>query len=267
MPLIVWILFAALQAAPPAQKPPVRNPLARDQAAIEAGAKAFEGRCAFCHGTDAKGTGRGSNLTTGHWAHGGKDGELFKTIKEGVAGTEMPPHDLPDTGIWQLVSYVRSLGGSGNQAPVPGNAAAGEKLFFGKGGCAACHMIAGRGSPFGPELSRIGARRSAASIRKSILDPSTEIAEGFTGVRLVLRSGEKLEGVIRNEDNFSIQLIDKDGRFRLLDKQQVSTLTRLEKESLMPAGAGRALAPEELQDLLAFLDRQRPPEEEGSEQR
>src|SRR5437867_4135246 len=69
-------------------KDAVRNPLARNPAAIQAGQQSFMARCAFCHGTDGKGTGRGSNLTRGTWAHGGRDSELFNTIKKGVPGTE-----------------------------------------------------------------------------------------------------------------------------------------------------------------------------------
>ena len=265
--VLAWSLLLALLLAGAGQEKPVKNPLARDAAAVEVGGKAFQARCAFCHGTDGKGTGRGSNLTSGQWAHGGRDGELFKTIKQGVAGTEMPPHDLPDTEIWQLVAYVRSLGGTGQQPPVPGNPEVGEKLFFGKARCSTCHMIRGKGSPFGPELSGIGGERSSVAIRRSILEPGAEIAQGFTGVRLTLKDGARVEGVIRNEDNFSIQLVERDGRFRNLDKQRIASLARLGKESLMPSGIARELSAEELQNLLAFLDRQRSAEEPASEDR
>src|SRR5262249_20475193 len=78
--------------------------------------------------------------------------------------------------------------------------------------------------------------------------------------KLELRNGESFEALIRNEDNFSIQLVDRAGRFRLLDKSDVARLTRLDV-SLMPADVGRALSPDELQNLLAFLDLQRLSEE------
>jgi putative heme-binding domain-containing protein len=261
--LLAWAAAAPLQQS---RLPEKRNPLARDPAAIAAGEKAFQARCAFCHGTDAAGTGRGSNLTAGRWAHGGKDAELFKTIREGVTGTQMPPHDLPENAIWELVSFIRSLGGSGAQAPVPGNPARGEQLFFGKGGCSRCHMIRGRGAPIGPELSAIGAERSAKAIRLSLVEPDREIAEGFAGIELFLRGGERLTGAVRNEDSFSIQVVDLRGRYASLDKTRIVTVKRLER-SLMPASAAGGLAPDELQDLLAFLDRQRPPDEEGGASR
>ena len=249
------------------KKDPVRNPLARNPAAIEAGGELFRARCSFCHGLDGKGGGRGSNLTSGEWVHGGKDGDLFSTIRKGVPGTQMPPNDLPDAETWQLVAFIRSLGGAGDQPPVAGDPKRGEELFFGKARCASCHMIRGRGSPFGPELSNVGAARSAAKIRQSILEPSAEILSDWAGARVELRSGEKFDGVIRNEDNFSVQLVDRQGRFRLLDKRKIARLTRLEKESLMPGDIAGTLSPDELQDLLAFLDRQRSSEAKaGNEQ-
>jgi putative heme-binding domain-containing protein len=260
----VWILcgFWTLAAAQKKEKP-VKNALARNPAAIQAGGQMFAARCSFCHGTDGKGTGRGSNLTTGDWTHGGGDGELYDTIKKGISGTEMPPHDLPEEQIWQLVAFVRSLGTGGYQPPVAGNAEHGEELFFGKARCSTCHMIRGKGSPFGPELSNIGAARSASKIRSAILDPGAEIRPDSSGAKITLRNGESFEALIRNEDNFSLQLVERTGRFRLLDKRDVARLTRLDV-SLMPADVGRVLSPDELQDLLAFLDRQRLSEEDQS---
>src|SRR5437867_3105558 len=248
-------------------KDKVRNPFARDPVAIAAGEKNFRERCAFCHGIDGKGTARGSNLTRGTWAHGGRDSQLFETIRKGVPGTQMPLNDFPDAEIWQLVAFIRSLGGGGDQPAVPGNPERGEALFFGKARCATCHMIRGKGSPFGPELSNIGTVRSAAAIRHSILEPDAEIADGFAGARLKLKSGSTIEGVIRNEDNFSIQLMDREGRLRMLDKVEIAALERMEKKSLMPGNMAAQLTPEEFQDLLAFLDRQRKLEESSEESR
>ena len=260
---VVPIFFLLLPLFPAQMKPDreemkkIKNPLARNPEAISAGEKAFQSTCSFCHGTDGKGTGRGPNLTTGRWAHGGLDAELFQSIKKGIPGTPMAPYDLPDSEIWQLIAYIRSLGVKGDQPPVRGNPENGRTLFFGKAGCSSCHMIQGAGSPVGPELGSIGAERSAEGIRKAILNPDEEIASGFITVRLQLKNGDKVEGVVKNEDEFSIQVMDKGGRFRMLDKSEVSSVTRDEKKSLMPAGIARGLSGDEFQNLLAFLDRQR----------
>jgi len=53
-----------------------------------------------------------------------------------------------------------------------GNATAGKAIFDGKAGCGACHSIGERGASLGPELGDIGIRRSARSLRLSLIDPN-----------------------------------------------------------------------------------------------
>ncbi|GMR21687.1 MAG: hypothetical protein BMS9Abin36_2291 [Gammaproteobacteria bacterium] len=45
--------------------------------------------------------------------------------------------------------------------------------------CNACHKVEGAGGELGPDLSQIGSQRDAAYIRRAILDPNADIAEGF----------------------------------------------------------------------------------------
>src|SRR5438876_11434258 len=101
----------------------------------------------------------------------------------------MPPNDLPDAETWQLVAFIRSLGGAGVQPPVAGDPKRGEELFFGKARCAPGHMMRGRGSPCGPELSNGGATRSAAKIRRCIRAPSAAFRSDGAGRRAELGRG------------------------------------------------------------------------------
>src|SRR5437867_12860774 len=79
-------------------KDKVRNPFARDPVEIAAGEKNFRECCAFCHGIDGKGTARGSYLTRGTWAHGGRDSQLFEAIGEGLRGRQLPLDDFQECG-------------------------------------------------------------------------------------------------------------------------------------------------------------------------
>jgi hypothetical protein len=45
--------------------------------------------------------------------------------------------------------------------------------------CIGCHQIDGAGAPIGPPFDGIGSRIDADRIRRGILDPDAEIAEGF----------------------------------------------------------------------------------------
>jgi len=59
-------------------------------------------------------------------------------------------------------------------------------------GCTACHAIAGAGGAIGPDLSDIGARRDRDYIRRAILDPNAEVAEGFPPGMMPPTYGEQL---------------------------------------------------------------------------
>ena len=115
--LVVFAAVSALGVALPwaaQQQPPqsdaVVNPLAGNPAAIQAGQRTFDGFCADCHGGGGVGNNKGPALNTGTFKHGGDDAGLFRTIKNGVPGTEMDANaNVPDNQIWQLVAYIRSL--------------------------------------------------------------------------------------------------------------------------------------------------------------
>ena len=90
MNLVSFISIGLLAgvASAPADEP--KNPLAGDPAAIKEGASLFRANCSPCHGLNARGGGRGPDLTSGLWIHGGSDAAIFRTISQGVPGTEMP---------------------------------------------------------------------------------------------------------------------------------------------------------------------------------
>src|SRR5262245_56552257 len=147
-----------LSGQAPAAADPARNPFAGDADAVTQGAVLFREDCVFCHGVGAHGGMRGPDLTTGSWNHGGSDADLFATVKTGVPGTAMPPNNLPDHEIWQIITYLRTL--EQPAAAVAGDRQRGETLFFGAQRCSTCHIVNGRGGGFGPELSTVGSARS-----------------------------------------------------------------------------------------------------------
>jgi putative heme-binding domain-containing protein len=230
-----------------------KNPFAGDAQAIEWGRVKFRMSCAGCHGLRATGGRSGPDLTRGTFAAGDQDSDLYGVIAKGVPGTEMPgfSDSLETDEVWRLVSYVRSLTSRG-AAPIAGDAAAGEALFWGKGGCGRCHRVGTRGSSVGPSLTRAGAQRSLAYLRESVLAPDADITYGYATITVVTRDGRKIVGVERGFDNFSAQLIDVSGRYYSLQKDDVTSIQR-EYRSLMPLNYGRLFSEAELTDLLAFL--------------
>jgi cytochrome c oxidase cbb3-type subunit III len=241
-----------------------RNPLAGDPSAIKEGASLFRTDCSPCHGLNARGGGRGPDLTSGLWIHGASDAAIFQTISQGVSGTEMPANTFEDSETWTLVAYLRSVS-SGVHAPVAGDRAKGEQIFFVKSGCVQCHMVKGRGGRLGPELTRVGAGRSVAYLTESIREPDKELSLGMTDpnnhyvipmeyetVTVTTRDGRRIIGVAKNEDAFSIQVLGQDDELHLFLKKDLSEVNH-ERRSLMPAYTEQMISREELQDLLSYL--------------
>jgi putative heme-binding domain-containing protein len=227
------------------------NPFAGDAKAAETGRWMFRIFCAPCHGLGADG-GRGPDLTLGTYSAGDTDRDLYLVIARGVTGSEMPGYAerIDGDGIWRLVAYIRSVSRNASGS-VQGDAVAGEKVFWGKGGCGNCHRAGSRGSGIGPDLSRVGRQRSIAYLRASILNPDADLTAGYGTIRVVLRDGKNIVGVERNLDNFSAQFVDLSGKYYSFLRDDVTSITR-EPKSLMPSYE-KLFDPRELDDLLAYL--------------
>jgi cytochrome c oxidase cbb3-type subunit III len=248
-----------------AQDKTVTNPVAGNAAAIQEGNSLFRANCSPCHGLNAQGGGRGPDLTAGRWLHGSSDAEIFATISRGVPGTEMPASGFEDSETWAILAYIRSLSPD-NHAVVEGDRAKGEKIFSKSAGCSACHMVRGRGGLLGPDLSRVGEARSVPYMIDAIREPSKELSAGmldpnnhyglplvYDTVTVVTGGGQKVVGVAKNEDTFSIQLLDTQQQLHFFQKKDLKAVTH-ERKSLMPAYSEQMLKPAELQDLIAYLE-------------
>ena len=219
----------------------------------EPGRRAFNTNCSACHGLDGKGSDKGANLTGSSNVRRLSDAEISGIISNGVAGTGMPAfHSLPATQIRTIVSYVRILQGKLAAQTMPGDPTRGKSIFFGKGECASCHTVSGEGGFLGPDLSSYGSTTSSQAIRNEILKSSRVNPASYRSAVLVMRDGDRVEGVIRNEDNFSVQLQTKDGGFHFLQKSDLQTVEHA-RESSMPTNYGERLSSNELDDLVSFL--------------
>jgi cytochrome c oxidase cbb3-type subunit 3 len=234
--------------------PNPNNALLKNRTALEAGQRRFLQLCAACHarnGEGGQGEGQGPNLVTSWEVRRAPDRELFGFIKNGVKGTTMPPFALPDDQIWELAAFVRSLNAPASGVPVPGDAAAGEAIFFGKEGCSGCHSILGRGGHLGPDLSNVGATHRLGEIREVILNPKAEASPGYRPVLLEVSKGERLRGVARHESTWSLEVLDEQGNLHLLHGAEMEK-AQFQSRSWMPASH---LSAEEMQNLLAYLAR------------
>ena len=245
-----------------------RNPFAGDAKAIKLGEFQFRSNCAFCHGLGARGGGRGPDLTRAQKRHGNSDAEIFRNIHEGIAGSAMPAAvgsigvGMTDEEIWQVIAYLRSVQAKASAQPA-GAAGHGKELFYGTAGCSTCHMIQGKGGRLGPDLSGTGSARSTDSIVESVRFPSRRLASGLTEatkefaqeyetVKVVTADGQKLMGVILNEDQFTLQIMDTREQLHLFEKGKLRSVEK-SRESLMPPYDQKNLSDKDLQDIVAYL--------------
>jgi putative heme-binding domain-containing protein len=245
LPVGVWLLLSV--SVLPVARAQVRNPFETDEVAIRTGAGLFAARCAVCHGPDAKGQ-LGPDLTR-RWARGETDESAFEIIRNGVPGSSMPPNIAPDNEIWAIVAHLRSIS---VMPPLEssGDPGRGRAAFASE--CAGCHQVRGEGGALGPDLTSIGAARSRAALIAALREPSATIPLGFRAVALRTRGGERVTGVVKSEDAFSLQLVTEDGALRAFVKRNLAQITR-ESESPMPAFDAERLSDAGLEDLLAFL--------------
>lgn len=216
---------------------------------LASGKQLFIGHCAPCHGIDGSG-GRGANLNVPKLKRAASNAAFFDLVQTGIEGTAMDAAwQLSDAEIWRVVGYVRTLGRTA-VAPLPGDAARG-RLVYQQQACLGCHIIQGAGSSFGPELTAIGAQRSPAYLRDSVVNPSADVPPEFVSVRVQTRDGKLTSGIRVNEDSFTIQIKDAENRFHSFRKTDLAVFDIQTGESAMPVYGG--LSATQLNDLVSYL--------------
>lgn len=222
------------------------------------GKRLFDGLCQDCHGAN----GVGDEAPALNRALGADDTMLRKIIRDGIPERGMPRvRRMTEAEVEVLAAYVRSLG-AGRTMTIAGNGDKGRALYQ-RLDCASCHVIDGTGGTFGPELSKAGQRRSPAWLRQALLDPGTLKSKGVQGILLngfseylpvsvVERNGSEVRGSRINEDSFTIQLRDAQGKLYSFRKSDVTNIDKQPGRSLMPSYKDR-LSASDTDDLVAYL--------------
>jgi len=231
-------------------EPPAVNPLAGNADAIQSGMGLFRSRCADCHGMDARGV-RGPDLTQ-VWASGRSDGGLFRTLRRGVPGTEMPSVGprTPDDEVWKILAYLKTIAAPTVSDVEVGNAQNGERVF--RAQCAGCHRVDGTGGRLGPDLSRIGVARARGAIVRRVRGATEDFLDGYQPVIITLKNGQTVRGVRKNGDLFSVQIMDGRERIQGYLKSDVREVVD-GKASAMPVFGVDRLNESDLNDVLAYL--------------
>ncbi len=235
------------------QETPRQKQSASTDAPSGLGRLTFESTCASCHGLDGRGGERGPDIASRAEVLRLSDRDMLQVLRDGIPAAGMPAFGfLGSAKLRAVLGYLRTLQGKGSTATISGDPQNGERLFFGEARCAECHMVRGKGGFLSSDLSAYAAHLAASEIRSAISNPGGNSSEPRTLVTATLRDGRVMEGLVRNEDNFSLQLQSVDGTFHFL---QTSDIAKVEPHTqpLMPADYGATLTPAQLDDLAGYL--------------
>ncbi len=103
----------------------------------------------------------------------------------------------------------------------------------------------------GPTLAGIGKQKSRRELLESLLDPNKTIAEGFETVVLTLDTGKTVTGIVVNESNGVIRLVDDQREEFTVSADSVEE--RYQGQSAMPDDVAKQLTRREIRDLVEFL--------------
>ena len=210
----------------------------------------FASSCALCHGEDAEGTDRAPMLVNSIKLRSISDSEIADIIQNGK--DKMPAFLFSSSQIDDLVRYIRFLSPAASTTALAGDAGAGNRIFFGKGQCATCHMIGGRGALNGPDLSLVGRKLRPEQLKQSLTDPDAAIADGWGMTSVMLNDGSTFHGFVRAEGSHDLVLQTGDGKLHLLLDNEYKRIVP-DKHSAMPAYKG---SDDEARNLVAYLSGQ-----------
>ena len=212
----VWLVTAVTAA----EQQPVAPGF--DPAAVERGQTLLTAECGFCHGSNARGGSRGSDLTRSALVQDDENGkQLGEFLRVGRPDRGMPRFDLTDAQMSDLAAYLHStIYLAANRRLyqildiVVGDPKAGEAFFNGAGRCTTCHSVVG-------DLKGIGAKYDPTTLQGRVLMPRSSgrgAGAGVTSpayldrntikVTITIPSGQTFSGALVRLTDFDVTLYE-----------------------------------------------------------
>lgn len=138
-----------------------------------------------------------------------------------------------------------------SQMPAEGNPEKGQVLF--QRHCQICHSEAAQKVSVGPSLA--GFRKWSDTMWvTAILEPNRAVEVRYRRWTLLTEEDEVIVGLLKNESNEDVTIVSPEGKHTTVAKQQIQKLEESDR-SLMPEGFGRYFSPQDMRNLLSFLQR------------
>jgi putative heme-binding domain-containing protein len=180
---------------------------------------------------------------------------ILKQIYENDAAAKKSPifkHKILEIPIAQYQEFALAHNGDPRR---------GHNLFHDLKGvaCVRCHTIEGVGAIIGPDLTGIHSKYPRSFIIESVLYPSKVILDGYQQVLFETKDDEDVSGIVRNENDEEVTVIDSGGVTHVLKKSNI-TRRRVSQISLMPEGLQTGLSLTEFADLISYVENPKLPQ-------
>jgi putative heme-binding domain-containing protein len=191
-----------------------------------------------------------------------------------------PPIMLGREKILAVLSYMQTLGGEPDidavlkfkdripdasktkvvpwLPPIEVDPKEGELIFFDDTRdvtCSKCHVINGKGSKVGPDLTGIGAVQTPQYLIESVLKPSAVIVKGFETMYLMTNDGMVYNGLLVSEDEEEVVLmVDEEGVMEeyVFYPDEIAQMQK-QDVSIMPGNLSEMLTTKEFYGIISFL--------------
>ncbi|HYV28392.1 MAG TPA: c-type cytochrome, partial [Candidatus Eisenbacteria bacterium] len=122
--------------------------------------------------------------------------------------------------------------------------------------CAICHRLFGEGAQVGPDLTGAN-RKDRDYLLVNIVDPSAVIRKEFLNYNVEMTDGQFVTGLIAEQSADRITLLAANNERTTIGRDKIKSLQE-SPVSLMPENLLNALKPQELRDLFAYLQADKP---------
>jgi putative heme-binding domain-containing protein len=165
--------------------------------------------------------------------------DFDKTVKQLTRG--LP---TPQDAVEKLIEQRKTAFAKAKPSPAEG------KAVFAKN-CAICHQLAGEGKLVGPQLDGVG-NRGIDRLVEDVLDPNRNVDPAFRYSNVTLKDTTLITGLQKREEGETLVFVDTTGKEITVPKGQIKSRAE-SKLSVMPNNFGEIIAPDDVNNLLAFL--------------
>jgi putative heme-binding domain-containing protein len=120
--------------------------------------------------------------------------------------------------------------------------------------CFSCHRIGNQGTEYAPNLTGWAQRQPSEVLIQSIINPSADIAHGYSGMELKLKDGTEIQGLVLSEGD-PVIVASAGGLTQMVPAGRIASKKGLGR-SLMLSADQQGLSAQDVADVAAWLKTQ-----------